>query len=135
MSDKKKPGGDPREQEKPPIDPKKVVVTVEPKTKEIPKGTPRGAAEEIKRENKENTDRARKATGNDAGGATKEVRKAIEGAKPQGRDAQKQAAEEAAKQVGKKLNPNVFKGVKVDIPGEAPIQAPASEGAPAESKK
>lgn len=74
--------------------------------------------------------RAERATGNDTGGATREVRDAIKHAAPKGRDAQKKAAEQAATEIGKKLDPKVFKGVKVDIPTETPIVAPATEGTP-----
>jgi hypothetical protein len=130
MSDDKKSGGDPREQEKLPIKPEEVVVTVKPKEQPIPKGTSSREAHRIKRDNADKAKRAEKATGDDKGGATKEVRDAIKKAAPGGRDAQKKAAEEAATDVGKKLDRNVFDGVKVDIPKEAPIVAPATEGSP-----
>ena len=130
MADDKKSGGDPREQKKEPIDPKKVVVKVLPNETPTPRNANRKDAHRIATDNADKQRRADKATGDDSGGATKEVREAIKEAAPKGRDAQEKAAEKAAADVGKKLDPKVFGGVKVDIPGTAPIVAPATEGAP-----
>lgn len=130
MPDDKKEGGDPREREKPTVKPEEVQVTVVPKKKPTPDGANKRDAHRVKRENDGNQQRADKATGNDQGGATKEVRDAIRKATPGGRDAQQEAAKEAAKEVGKKLDSKVFDGVKVKMPDEkVPIMAPATEGA------
>lgn len=117
-SEKKASGDLAAEQEKAPIKPEEVKVAVKPRQHNLPK----------------KSDPARKAldqlTDKATDGATKEVREAIEKAAPKGREAQKDAAEKAAQDVGNKLPQRTFKEVQVDIPGEAPILKPATEGPP-----
>jgi len=117
--DEKKAGGDlAAENEKAPIKPEEVEVTVKPHQHNLPK----------------KSDPARKALDHQVekanDGATKEVREAIKKAAPGGRQAQKDAAEKAAQDVGEKLPQRTFKEVQVDIPNEAPIVKPATEGPP-----
>lgn len=130
MSDSKKTGGDAAADPTPAITPEEVKVKVRPQQQDLPK---KGDAKRppIEEQNRTNQRHADKATEH----ATKDVRDAIRQAAPAGREAQKQAAEKAAKDVGSKLPPRVFKDVQVDIPGEAPISAPATEGRPPDPPK
>lgn len=120
----KKAGSDlAAEQEKAPIKPEEVKVTVKPHQNNLPK----------------KSDPARKVLEHQvekaADGATKEVREAIKKAAPDGRQAQKDAAEKAAQDVGEKLPQRIFKDVRVDIPNETPIVKPAKEGPPPDPPK
>ena len=130
MSDNKAGTDVASEQDKAPIKPEEVVVEVKPRQTSIPKKISTERKEQMTEQNQSNADRAKRAAGNENGGAIKEVRDAIKKAAPAGREAQKDAAEQAAQDVGKKLDRKVFKEVKVSIPGEEPIVAPASEEGP-----
>lgn len=123
MSDDKKAGLDKAaEQQKAPIKPEEVKVSVKPRQDNLPKkDTP---------ERKTLDEQVKRATD----GATKEVREAITKAAPKGREAQKEAADKATQDVGNKLPQRIFKDVQTDIPGEAPIAKPATEGPPPPKK-
>lgn len=134
MSDsEKKAGGDKAaEQEKAPIKPDEVKVSVKPRQADLPKQRD-PAHEPTKRQNAANKELADKATD----GATKEIREAVTKAAPGGRQAQRDAADKAAQKVGEKLPQRIIKEVQVELPSDKPgqqqtITKPATEGPPSD---
>lgn len=129
MADDKKAGGDvAADQANAPIKPEEVKVSVKPRQENLPskRDPARAPAERQNEANKKLADKAKDQ-------ATKEVREAVEKAAPGGRDAQLDAAEKAAQDIGSALPRRAIKEVQVDIDGEAPIVAPATEGPPPDS--